>query len=209
MCVIILGPIVFQGKKYPSNKMIFSLRDILLVLPWPFFLQGGTLEKLSALFHATPLPFFYLSRTVQDYRESPTAQQGLHKLELPRNQTSRIKSDSHTDPHLAQAWKILDPTSGVGCDCSDHLQGTFSWLCRLFRHFFGTPGRQVPFWDFFGILGMEGPALLVTGGSNRKEWTIDPVLFKKRPFVSLAAPPPSTVRGEGAQALSFSTQKTL
>ena len=41
----------------------------------------------------------------------------------------------------------------------------------LFRHFFGTPGRQARddlFETFFGILGPEGLALPVTGRYNRK-----------------------------------------
>ena len=42
---------------------------------------------------------------------------------------------------------------------------------RLFRHFFGTPGRQAQdnlFETFSGILGPEGLALPVTGRYNRK-----------------------------------------
>ena len=41
---------------------------------------------------------------------------------------------------------------------------------RLFRHFFGTPGRQAQddlFETFLGISGPEGPALPVTGRYNR------------------------------------------
>ena len=45
---------------------------------------------------------------------------------------------------------------------------TFSTFSALFWHSGPTsPGR--PFWDFFGILGPEGPALPVTGRYNRKE----------------------------------------